>query len=193
VLLLVIGTTALRVWHTGRVDERPKSDVILVLGAAQYNGRPSASLAARLDHAAALYKIGVAPRIVTVGGAAQGDRYSEARASENYLEKYGIPATNVLAIEKGTDTLNSLTAAAQVFNAHGWRSTVLVTDPWHSLRARQMARDLGMRTETSPTHSGPSVQGRPTELRYVLRETAAYLFYRLFGDAKPPHNRPGAL
>jgi uncharacterized SAM-binding protein YcdF (DUF218 family) len=86
-----------------------------------------------------------------------------------------------------------LTAAAEVLNAHGWRSAVLVTDPWHELRARQMFRDVGIRTASSPTHSGPSVLDRSTEAHYIVRETAAYLFYRVFGDAKPPANRPGAV
>ena len=131
--------------------------MIVVLGSAQYNGRPSAILAARLDHAAALYKAGVAPRIITVGGRAQGDRYSEAGAGQMYLEKYGVPASAILPVEQGTDTLNSLTAAAKVFNSRGWHSAVLVTDPWHELRARQMFRDLGIKTASSPTRSGPAV------------------------------------
>lgn len=191
--VLVVGITAFRVWHAGRTDNRPPSDAIVVLGSAQYNGRPSAILAARLDHAAALFKAGVAPRIVTVGGRAKGDRYSEAGAGQMYLARYGIPASAILPVEQGTDTLNSLTAAATVFNSHGWRSAVLVTDPWHELRARQMFRDVGIRTASSPTHSGPSVHDRTTEVRYISRETAAYLFYRVFGAATPPKNRPGAV
>jgi uncharacterized SAM-binding protein YcdF (DUF218 family) len=192
-VVLIVGVTAFRVWHAGRTDNRPAADAIVVLGSAQYNGRPSAILAARLDHAAMLYKAGVAQRIVTVGGRAAGDRFSEAGAGRLYLEKYGIPDSAVLPVEQGTDTLNSLTAAATVFNSHGWRSAVLVTDPWHELRARQMFRDVGIRTSSSPTHSGPSVHNRTTEIRYIGRETAAYLFYRLFGNATPPKNRPGAV
>jgi uncharacterized SAM-binding protein YcdF (DUF218 family) len=70
---------------------------------------------------------------------------------------------------------------------------VLVTDPWHELRARQMFRDVGVKTQSSPTRSGPSVQGRTTEVRYIARETAAYLFYRVFGSATPPTKGPGAV
>jgi uncharacterized SAM-binding protein YcdF (DUF218 family) len=192
-VLVIVGGTAFRVWHAGRTDNRPRSDAIVVLGSAQYNGRPSAILAARLDHAALLYHDGVAPRIVTLGGKAPGDNYSEAGAGQMYLARYGIPTDAVLPIEQGTDTLNSLTAAATVFNAHGWHSAVLVTDPWHELRARQMFRDVGIRTSSSPAHSGPSVQDRTTEGHYIARETAAYLFYRFFGNATPPRNRPGAV
>jgi uncharacterized SAM-binding protein YcdF (DUF218 family) len=191
--VLVAATTVFRVWHAGRTDNRPRSDAIVVLGSAQYDGRPSEILAARLDHAARLFRAGIAPRIITVGGRAPGDRFSEAGAGQAYLTRYGIPSDAILPVEQGTDTLNSLTAAAEVFNARGWHSAVLVTDPWHELRARQMFRDVGIRTASSPTHSGPSVQDRTTEVRYIVRESAAYLFYRLFGDAKPPANRPGAV
>jgi uncharacterized SAM-binding protein YcdF (DUF218 family) len=193
VVALVVVGTAFRVWHAGRTDNRDPSDAIVVLGSAQYNGRPSAILSARLDHAAGLFKAGVAPRIVTVGGRGPGDQFSEAGAGELYLTRYGIPASAVLPVETGTDTLNSLTAAAEVFRTRGWHSAVLVTDPWHELRARQMFRDVGIRTSSSPTHSGPSVHDRSTEIRYISRETAAYLFYRLFGDATPPKDRPGAV
>lgn len=192
-VLLIIAGTAFRVWHAGRTDNRPHSDVIVVLGSAQYNGRPSAILAARLDHAAGLYKAGVAPRIITVGGKASGDRYTEAEAGQMYLSRYGIPTSSILPVQQGTDTLNSLTAVAEVMNSRSWRSAVLVTDPWHELRARQMLRDVGIKTASSPTHSGPSVRSRTTEFHYIARETAAYLFYRLFGDATPPKNRPGAV
>ncbi len=192
-LVLLVGGTAFRVWHAGRTDNRGTADVIVVLGSAQYDGRPSAILASRLDHAARLWRSGVAPRIITVGGRATGDRYSEAGAGQMYLGRYGIPASAILPVEQGTDTLNSLAAATELLNSHGWHSAVLVTDPWHELRARQMFRDLGVKTQSSPTRSGPSVQGRTTELRYIARETAAYLSYRVFGSATPTKKGPGAV
>lgn len=191
--VVVVASTAFRVWHAGRTDNRPASDAIVVLGSAQYDGRPSEILAARLDHAARLWRAKVAPRIITVGGRAPGDRFSEAGAGQNYLASYGIPTSAILPVEKGTDTLNSLTAVAEVMNDRSWRSAVLVTDPWHELRARQMLRDVGIRTASSPTRSGPSVMSRTTEIRYITRETAAYLFYRLFGNAESPANAPGAV
>ena len=132
------------------------ADAIVVLGSAQYDGRPSAILASRLDHAARLWRSGVAPRIITVGGRAAGDRYSEAGAGQMYLGRYGIPSSAILPVEQGTDTLNSLTAVAHVYGSRGWHSAVLVTDPWHELRARQMFRDVGVRTQSSPTRSGPA-------------------------------------
>jgi uncharacterized SAM-binding protein YcdF (DUF218 family) len=176
---LVVAGTALRVWQVARADDRPRSDAIVVLGSAQYNGRPSAILQARLDHALVLYRAGVAPRIVTVGGNREGDRYTEAGAGASYLLDKGVPSSAVVAVGEGSDTLESVRAVAAVFHARGWRTAVLVTDPWHELRTRRMASDAGISAVGSPVHSGPVVQTRETELRYVVRETGAYLYYRL--------------
>jgi len=184
--VLVLAGTATRVWWVARQDDRPRSDAIVVLGASQFDGRPSAVFKARLDHAADLYKDGVAPRIVTVGGGRTGDRFTEAEAGKRYLATKGV--TSVVAVGVGSDTLQSLKALDRVYEQRGWRSAVLVTDPWHSLRSRRMASDLGIRAATSPTRSGPANASRSTEARYVTRETAAYLYYRLFhrsSDAGP--------
>lgn len=185
-VVAVVAGTAFEVWLVARSDSRPASDAIVVLGASQYDGRPSAVFAARLDHAAQLYRRGVALRIVTVGGSQLGDRFTEGQAGANYLVRHGVPRQALVPVGEGSDTLLSLQAAAVVFRRRGWHSAVLVTDPWHSLRARQMARDLAIKAETSPVRTGPAVRGRSTELRYVLRETGAYLFYRLFHRASPP-------
>lgn len=179
VVALVVGGTAFRVWLYGRIDDRDHADVILVLGAAEYNGRPSPILEARLDHAALLYHEGVAGEIVTVGGRKPGDQYTEAQASDRYLVSYGVPASSVLAINTGNDTLNSMRAAASVLHEHGWSTAVVVSDPWHMYRSEVMAADSGIDAWTSPTHSGPAVQTRQTQFAYIARETAATLFYRL--------------
>lgn len=177
--LTLVGGTAVRVWAVARGDARPASDVLVVLGASQYDGRPSSVLEARLEHARDLYNEGVARRVVTVGGGAAGDRTTEADAGAAYLQQRGVD--QVLAVPEGRDTLQSLRALRVVMAERGWSTAVLVTDPWHALRARRMARDLGMAAESSPTRSGPSVRTRGTQLRYIARETAAYLYYRAFG------------
>ena len=177
-LVAVVLGTAGRIWYVARQDDHPRSDAIVVLGASQFDGRPSAVFRSRLDHAKALYDEHVAPRIVTVGGGAPGDRFTEAQAGANYLRSKGV--TSVVAVGVGRDTLQTLTALKAEYDRQGWTSAVLVTDPWHSMRSRRMATDLGIRAVTSPTRSGPAVASRSTELRYVLRETAAYLYYRLF-------------
>ena len=187
VLVVVLGT-ATSVWWVARQDDRPTSDVIIVLGASQFDGRPSSVLAARLQHARALFADGVAPRVMTVGGGAPGDRTTEAAAGKAFLEQRDVTA---VAVPEGRNTLASLEAAEAYMAAQGWHSAVLVTDPWHSLRSRTMARDQGIDAQTSPTRTGPSVRTRGTQLRYIGRETAAYLYYRVLG--RSGEAGPGAL
>lgn len=178
--VLVVAGTALRVWQVARQDHRPRSDAILVLGASQFDGRPSEVLLFRLEHALTLWHEGVAPRIVTVGGNQPGDRFTEAGTGARWLAGRGVPGRDLVAVEEGNDTLESMRAVARMFGEHRWHSVVIVTDPWHSLRSLRMATDSGMDATTSPARAGPAVRTRGTELRYIARETAAYLFYRLF-------------
>ena len=179
--LILAGATALAIWWTARQDARPESDAIVVLGSAQYNGVPSSIFAARLEHARALYQQGVAPVVVTVGGKKSGDNFTEAEAGRDYLAREGVPRADLLAVPQGVDTLQSMRDVAGVFRQHGWRSAVLVTDPWHVMRAERMADDSGIEASSSPTRQGPAVQTRTTQFRYIMRETAAYLLYRLTG------------
>ena len=182
-VLLVVTSTALAIWWTARQDSRPGSDAILVLGSAQYNGVPSSIFEARLEHAIALYEDGVAPVIVTVGGKADGDQFAEAEAGQQYLADAGIPDDALLAVPQGGDTLESIRAVSTAFTERGWSSAVLVSDPWHAMRAERRAEDAGLDAESSPTRQGPAVQTRATQFRYILRETAAYLLYRATGES----------
>jgi uncharacterized SAM-binding protein YcdF (DUF218 family) len=179
VLVMVAGGTAFRVWQVAREDDRHHADAIVVLGAAQYNGKPSPIFQSRLRKAMQLYEDGVADRIVTAGGNREGDNYTEASAGAGWLVEQGVPNEDTVAVGEGNDTLGSLRAVAETFDERGWHTAVLVSDPWHSLRARTMADDSGMDTWTSPTHSGPIVQTRETQFAYIYRETGALLFYRL--------------
>ena len=181
--VLVVTSTALAIWWTARQDSRPISDAIVVLGSAQYNGVPSSIFEARLEHALALYEDGVAPVIVTVGGKAEGDEFAEAEAGQRYLSRAGIPGDALLAVPQGVDTLESIRAVAATFADRGWSSVVLVSDPWHAMRAERMAEDAGLEVESSPTRQGPAVHTRATQVRYILRETAAYLLYRATGES----------
>ncbi|MCZ2857321.1 YdcF family protein [Blastococcus sp. VKM Ac-2987] len=181
--LLLVASTALAIWWTARQDSRPESDAIVVLGSAQYNGVPSSIFEARLEHARALYEAGVAPVIVTVGGKAAGDAFTEAEAGRDYLVRAGVPAEALLAVPEGVDTLESMRVVGRAFAERGWERAVLVTDPWHAMRAERMAEDAGMQADSSPTRQGPAVQTRATQFRYILRETAAYLLYRVTGES----------
>ena len=181
--VLLVASTALAIWWTARHDARPASDAIVVLGSAQYNGVPSSIFEARLEHAVSLWEEGVAPVVVTVGGKAAGDQFTEAEAGRDYLARAGVPAGSLLAVPEGVDTLESMRAVGTAFAEQGWSSAVLVTDPWHAMRAERMAEDAGMTAESSPTRQGPAVQTRATQFRYILRETAAYLLYRVTGES----------
>ncbi|MGY2128442.1 YdcF family protein [Blastococcus sp. SYSU DS0617] len=181
--LLLVAATALAIWWTARQDARPPSDAIVVLGSAQYNGVPSSIFEARLEHARALYEAGVAPVVVTVGGKAAGDAFTEAEAGRDYLAAGGISADALLAVPEGVDTLQSMRVVSDAFAERGWSTAVLVTDPWHAMRAERMAEDAGIAAESSPTRQGPAVQTRVTQFRYILRETAAYLLYRATGES----------
>ena len=177
IVVAVPLTIGVRIWYQARQDERPRSDAIVVLGAAQYNGVPSPTLRWRLDHAAKLFREGVAPDVVTVGGKQAGDRYTEAAAGRHWLIEHGVPASRIVAVPVGSDTLQSIEAVGRGFRRHKWRSAVIVTDPWHALRSKRMAEDNGIKAAASPTRSGPSVQTRDTQFHYIVRETGGYLWY----------------
>jgi vancomycin permeability regulator SanA len=184
IVILTPLTVGFRVWYQARQDERPKSDAIIVLGAAQYNGVPSPTLKWRLQHALDLYRHGVAPRIVTVGGKQPNDNFTEADSGRRWLiAKGGVPAANVISVPVGRDTLQSMKAVGARFKQLGLHSGVIVTDPPHGLRAKRMAEDSGIKAAASPTRSGPSVQTRDTQFHYIVRETGGYLSYVLFGKS----------
>jgi len=184
VVVLTLVTIG-QVWWVGNQDHRSRSDALIVLGASQYNGRASAVFAARLDHAAELYRAGVAPLVITVGGRIPGDPFTEAGVGASYLVKQGVPASAILAVPEGRDTLQSLIAAAGEMNTRSLRSAVIVTDRWHSLRSVAMARDLGLTAASSPTHTGPANHGWHAQARYIVREAIGYRFYQLFHRATP--------
>lgn len=142
----------------------------MVLGAAQYNGRPSPVLQARLDHGAALYRDGWAPLIVVTGGIVEGDRVSEATAGRRYLVDNGIPPTAVVVQAEGRNTAGSMDAVAAWLVGQGRDRVILVSDPFHLARLRLEARRLGLEAWTSPTVTSPISSRFGTELRYLLDE-----------------------
>ncbi|RJQ80457.1 YdcF family protein [Pseudonocardiaceae bacterium YIM PH 21723] len=177
--LLILGGTVFRVWQVARSEDHSRADIAVVLGAAQYNGTPTDVLKWRLQHALNLYREQATPVLVTVGGKQPGDKFTEAEASKNWLVEHGVPASAVVTVAEGRDTLGSIRAVATEAERRGWRSAIMVSDPWHSLRTRTMARDAGLDAWASPVRSGPIVQTRSTQIRYIVRETGALLYYRL--------------
>ncbi|HET8590420.1 MAG TPA: YdcF family protein [Nakamurella sp.] len=182
VMVLVTAGIVLRIVQFGATDQHAAADAIVVLGAAQYNGRPSEVFAARLDHAAELYRAGDAGHVVTIGGGQPGDAVTEGQAGRDYLAEHGLPDAALLAVGTGNDTVVSLRAAAAQLLPKGWTSVIVVTDPWHSARARMIARDVGLTVQVSPVTSGPATD-RSVALRYIARETLGILFYRFTGGS----------
>jgi uncharacterized SAM-binding protein YcdF (DUF218 family) len=179
----VLLATAVAVWRAAHTDEArriSRTDVIAVLGAAQYNGRPSPAFQGRLQQAELLFKRGFAPRILILGGKKPGDRTTEAEAGRDWLVSQGLPEDAVFAEPLGSTTLESLRAAATYMQDNGLHSAFLVSDPWHNLRIRRMGRDLGIEAYVSATwHS--AARGQWKRLDGYTRETFAYLYYRAFG------------
>jgi uncharacterized SAM-binding protein YcdF (DUF218 family) len=182
-LVAILFLTVFAVWKAAHTDEARRRDtvqVIAVLGAAQYSGEPSPTFQGRLQHAALLYRQGFAPAILVLGGKRAGDFTTEAEAGQAWLISQGLPQDAVLAEPEGTTTLESLEAAAAFMRENGMTSVMLVSDPWHNLRIRRMARDLGLEAYVSATwHSAAT--GRWTRLSGYTRETFAYMYYRLVG------------
>ena len=169
-----------RTWLVGHNSQAHKADVIVVLGAAQFNGRPSAALEARLIEAKRIFSLGFAPHIITVGGGAPGDRTTEAASSKAWLLSHGIPATDVTSIPKGRDTLVSTRGYIAEMKRKNYRNVIIVTDPYHCLRAMTMAHDLGAKNYCSPVRTGPNSLLHPN-LHYLVREAGAYLAYVTLG------------
>ena len=151
-------------------DQRAPSDAIVVLGAAQYNGRPSPVFRARLDHALQLYREGLAPRVVVTGGVGRGDTTSEATVGRQYLLARKVPPAAVVAQPQGRSTQASMTAVAQWLDAARLSQVILVSDPFHMFRLRLEARRTRLKAYTSPTESSPISDNPVLELRYLAAE-----------------------
>ena len=183
VACLLLAGSALTVWRAAHHDDSATidhADAIVVLGAAQYDGTPSPLFQERLDHAALLWSQGRADLIITVGSKQPGDRHTEAEAGRDYLIEQGVPPERIVASDIGHTTIQSLQAAAHEMADRGLHSVFLVSDPWHNARIEAMAADLGLEAYVSATPTSAD-ETRGTRARAYLRETFAYLYYRLVG------------
>ena len=175
-----LAVTFVQVWQASRRDGARPSEAIVVLGAAQYDGRPSPVYRARLDHAADLYDAGLAPVMVVTGGRAEGDRFTEATAGANYLlGEHAIPDSAILRETGGHSSWESLAASARFLRERGIDEVILVSDPFHAERIEATAAEVGLRGSASPTRTSPV--GGATEVRLMLRETVKVAAGRLFG------------
>jgi len=168
--VIVYTISLVMVLVVSQQDERRPVDAIVVLGAAQYNGRPSPVLRARLNHARSLYREELAPLVVVTGGVGRGDTTSEAVVGRRYLVSHGIPKGAVVAQGEGRTTMASMSAVTAWLHARGLRRVLLVSDPFHMFRLRLEARRTALEAYTSPTESSPISDNPVLELRYLFAE-----------------------
>ncbi|HEY3336051.1 MAG TPA: YdcF family protein [Candidatus Limnocylindrales bacterium] len=180
------GTVAvLRIWQQGGSDEQRPSDAIVVLGAAQYDGRPSPVFEARLEHAVALYRAGIAPRFVVTGGKLPGDRTTEAAVAREYAIAHGVPASAVFGEDQAHNTLDSLRTVAGELDERGLRSAVFVSDPTHMYRVLRIASDLGLEAYGSPTRTSPVDADLGRRIEATAHELGALALYFVTGGTAP--------
>ena len=169
----------LQVWNTGRSADRQPVDAIVVLGAAQYDGRPSPQLQARLDHALELWNLNLASYIVVTGGKQEGDRFTEAATSRKFFESSGVASDLIFEENSGTTTYASLLAVSQVANQLSIDRVLIVSDPFHLLRAKLIANEVGLKASSSSTQS--SVIRGGDALRHNIQEAAGVAIGRIVG------------
>jgi len=181
-VLALVGYYAfnlIQVHLVGAGDQARAVDAIVVMGAAQYDGRPSPQLQARLDHVVDLWDRGVAPIVVVTGGNQPGDRFTEAEASADYLVDRGVDASSILQEDQGRSSWQSLETVAAMLDSIGVQRVLMVSDPYHSLRIRLMAEELGLTAFVSPTRTSP-VQGA-TAFAKEIKEAAGISIGRIIG------------
>jgi vancomycin permeability regulator SanA len=174
--LYAVGVT----WQAANNTLTRDADVIVVLGAAQLNGRPGEVLQARLDEAKRIYDLGLAPHIITVGAGAPGDRTTEAASGKYWLSIHGVKSKNISALQVGRDTWVSTKSYVKFMKLKNMKDVIIVTDPFHCRRAMTMANDLGVVATCSPAKTGPNALATSGK-RYLIREAGAYLAYVSLG------------
>ena len=167
---IVYTVSLIMVLVTSQQDQRQPVDAIVVLGAAQYNGRPSPVLRARLDHALELYDESLAPLLIVTGGVGRGDTTSEAAVGRRYLVAHGVPGSVIVAQDEGRTTRASMDAVRSWLRGRRLRRVLLVSDPFPMFRLRLEARRTALEAFTSPTESSPISHNPVLELRYLLAE-----------------------
>lgn len=177
--VVYFGISFFQVWSTGRSNHTAPVDAIVVMGAAQYDGRPSPQLAARLDHVVTLWPTGQADFVVVTGGNRPGDRFTEAEASAAYLRDRGVPGDVILMEDQGRSSYESLRAVAELLGARGLDEVLIVTDPYHALRSKLIAEEVGLTAHVSPTPT--SVVRGGDRLGRQLQEAAGVAVGRLIG------------
>src|SRR5258706_15797118 len=175
--LLFLGFTGLRIVSAAGETPAHKADAIVVFGAAEYAGRPSPVYRARLDHGYELFQKGMAPVVITTGGAAQDPDFSEGGVGRDYLLRRGIPEQALIAETQGSDTAQSAARVANIMRTNGMRSCIAVSDAYHVFRIRALLENQGVQVELAPR---PESRPHPLWERFaaVMREAASYLAWK---------------
>jgi len=180
-LALAAGYTTYRIWAQGQKDEERPADAIVVMGAAQYDGRPSPVFAARLSQGVALFFAGDAPRLVLTGGKASGDRTTEAAVGRAFAIERGVPLEAIVVEDQSRTTLESVRAVASLLRADGASTAIFVSDRPHMLRVLRMAADTGITAWGSPTRTSPIESDLAGRIDATVHELGALAFYFLAG------------
>ncbi|MFH1564676.1 MAG: YdcF family protein [bacterium] len=181
ILIVIYSILTIRIYYYANIDDAQKADAIVVLGAAQWNGSPSPILKTRLDHALSLYKKGFSSKFILTGGIGKEEKISEARAGKDYLIKNGVDSENIFMEEKGHTSLESLREAAQILEKQNFKSIILVSDGFHMIRIKKMAKDLGIKAFASPVLAKESIiSSNYVKIKYIMREVFVYIMYLLF-------------
>jgi uncharacterized SAM-binding protein YcdF (DUF218 family) len=168
-VLWLVSVSAVLTWS--KRDEARPAQAIVVLGAAQYAGKPSPVLRARLDHGLDLWNRHLASLLILTGGTGAGDTTSEAAVGRTYARKHGVPDTAILEEDEGRTTSESMRAVAGMLEVRGLQSALLVSDPFHMLRLRILARRFGFTPYTSPTQTSPISPNREERWKYIFSES----------------------
>lgn len=167
----------LEVWRQANRDEASAADAIVVFGAAEYRGQPSPVLKARLDHALALYRRGLAPRIITTGGHGGDPHFTEGEVGRSYLARNNVPSEMILVETAGETTMESATAVAEIMDQRHWRSCIVVSDGYHIYRVKKMLEARGIRALGSPRNPGPDAPARRGW--YYARQAFGYMLWKM--------------
>lgn len=179
----LVAYMAVQIDERGKLDERQAVDAIVVLGAAQFNGRPSDVFQARLEHAVELWKEGWADWFVVTGGKLPDDRTTEADVARAWAVANGVPPGRILAEDRGRTTLESLEAVRAIFRDEDLHTALFVSDETHMLRVLRMANDLGIEGYSSPTRTSPADHDEARRRRATLHEIAGLAAYYVGGAA----------
>lgn len=177
------GYAAYRIWDQGNRDEQREADAIVVMGAAQYDGRPSPLFAARLDHAIDLFHAGIAPNLIVTGGKQEGDRTTEAASARSYAVSHKVPEDAILSEDHSRTTLQSIRGVAMLMQDRGLRTAVFVSDPSHMLRVLRMASDEGIVAYGSPTRTSPLERDPIKRVDAIVHELGALAVYFVSGES----------